>query len=317
MPVSNLNHFVVSMKNVVRQTRAHLLELFEKHGFNPRHDLGQNFLIDLNIIEAIVREATLTRNDVVLEVGTGTGGMTTFMAVQAAHVVSVEYDHNMFQLAQDQAGGFENITLLHMDALKNKNHFAPAVLEAVQAALAVDPRRRLKLVANLPYNIATPIISNLVATELPWERIVATIQLELAERMAATPEVSNYGALSVWLQSQADVKIARRMPPEVFWPRPKVDSAVVRLIPVPERRALIANREFLHDFLRRLFTQRRKYLRSVVCGMYSSQLSKTDVDAALALEQLPEGVRAEQLSVATLVSVSNRLHDAILRSSQT
>lgn len=309
--------FVVSMKNVVRQTRAHLMQLFEEHGFNPRHDLGQNFLIDLNIIEAIVREAQLTPDDVVLEIGTGTGGMTTFMAVQAGHVVSVEYDNNMFQLATDQAGGFENVTLLHMDALKNKNNFAPAVIEAVQAALAVDPRRRLKLVANLPYNVATPIISNLVATELPWTRIVATIQLELAERMAATPEIPNYGALSVWLQAQADVKVARRMPPEVFWPRPKVDSAVVRLIPNPERRKLINDREFFHDFVRRLFTHRRKLLRSVVCGMYSNELSKSEVDAALALESLPEGVRGEQLPVAQLVAVSNRLRDAILRSPQT
>lgn len=288
--------------------------LFKRHGFNPRHDLGQNFLIDINIIEAIVREAQLTPDDVVLEVGTGTGGMTTFMAQDAGHVVSVEYDSNMFQLAQDQAGRFENVTLLHMDALKNKNRLAPAVIQAIEDALAVHPKRRLKLVANLPYNVATPIISNLVATELPWMRIVATIQLELAERMAASPEVSNYGALSVWLQSQADVKVVRRMPPEVFWPRPKVDSAVVRLIPDLVKKSRINDRDFFHDFVRRLFTQRRKNLRTVVCGMYRKQLSKPQIDELLSVEAFPEGARGEELTVDQLVSVSNRLRDAILRS---
>lgn len=299
------------MKAVVRQTRAYLMQMFEQHGFHPRSDLGQNFLIDINIIESIVRSAELTTKDVVLEVGAGTGGMTTFMAVEAGEVISVEYDPRMYQLAQEQAGRFPNVTLLHMDALKNKNRIAPEVLATVESALAVEPGRRLKLVANLPYNIATPLISNLIATELPWDRIVVTVQLELAERMAAAPGIANYGSLAAWVQAQGKVKIIRRMPPEVFWPRPKVDSAVLQIVPDPEARARIVDREFYHDFIRKVFTQRRKLLRPVVCGLHSQKLTKAQVDECLEAEGDVIGARAEQLDVPKLVSLANRLHAAM------
>lgn len=301
------------MKPAVRQTRAFLMDLFEKHGFYPRHDLGQNFLIDLNILDVIVREAALTRDDVVIEVGSGTGGLTTHMAVEAGHVVSVEYDRNMFGLATEHAGVFPNVTLMNCDALRNKNHLATEVLEEVQKQLAVDPSRSLKMVANLPYNIATPLISNLIATDLPWTKIVVMVQLELAERMAALPHISNYNGLSVWVQSQADVKIVRRIPPTVFWPRPDVNSAVISITPVPERRALIKDRKFFQNYVRMVFTQRRKMLRKVTCGVLGNDLTKTQVDEAFEAEGLTQTTRAEELFPAQLVSLSNRLRDAILR----
>jgi 16S rRNA (adenine1518-N6/adenine1519-N6)-dimethyltransferase len=285
-----------------------------EHGFNPRGDLGQNFLIDLNIIEFIVEEAELTADDVVLEVGSGTGGMTTFMAVAAGHVVSVEYDNNMYGLAKAQTENFENVTLINTDALKNKNQLAPEVIAEVQKQLDAKPGRRLKLVANLPYNIATPIISNLVATELPWARIVATIQLELAERMISVPRDSKYGSLAAWLQAQAKVKLIKRMPPTIFWPRPKVDSAVVKITPRPELREKIVDRAFYQDFVRRSFQHRRKHLRSVVCGMYRKQTPKATIDAVFAAEGLVTETRAEELEVAQLVSLSNSLKNAILLS---
>jgi 16S rRNA (adenine1518-N6/adenine1519-N6)-dimethyltransferase len=287
--------------------------LFKKHGFNPSGSLGQNFLIDLNIIEFIVNEAELTKDDVVLEVGSGTGGMTTFMAIVAGEVVSVEYDNKMYMLASQQTEYLDNVTLLHRDALKNKNQLAPEVIDEVMKKVAVDPKRSIKLVANLPYNIATPIISNLVATDLPWTKIVATIQLELAERMIAKPRSSKYGALSVWLQSQCRVKLIKRMPPSVFWPRPKVDSAVVKLTPSTDKRSHIIDREFFHDTVRRLFHHRRKHARGVLCGMFRKQLTKAQVDEVLAEEGIGEGGRAEELEVSRLVSLSNRLKNAILR----
>lgn len=301
------------MKPAVRQTRAFLMDLFEKHGFYPRHDLGQNFLIDLNILDVIVREAALTRDDVVIEVGSGTGGLTTHMAVEAGHVVSVEYDRNMFGLATEHAGVFPNVTLMNCDALRNKNHLATEVLEEVQKHLDADPSRSLKMVANLPYNIATPLISNLIATDLPWTKIVVMVQLELAERMAALPHISNYNGLSVWVQSQADVKIVRRIPPTVFWPRPDVNSAVISITPVPERRALIKDRKFFQNYVRMVFTQRRKMLRKVTCGVLGNDLTKTQVDEAFEAEGLTQTTRAEELFPAQLVSLSNRLRDAILR----
>ena len=299
------------MRDAQRQTRSHLMSLFERHGFHPRTDLGQNFLIDLNLIELIVRQADLGPDDVVLEIGAGTGGMTAFLAQEAGAVVSVEYDRNMHALAQEAVAGFDNVTLLQTDALKNKNRFARPVLEAVATALEATPDRRLKLVANLPYNIATPVVSNLVATDLPWERMVVTIQLELAERMIAQPGTEQYGALSAWLQTQCQTNLLRRLNPTVFWPRPQVNSAIVRIVPDAAGRDAIADRPFFQDFLRRLFQKRRKVMRSVLAGMYRKQLSKSEIDAVLQEAALGEQSRAEQLDPATLRTLANRMYNAL------
>ena len=293
------------MHDADRQTRSHLMQKFQAHGFHPRTHLGQNFLIDLNIVEYVARSAELSCNDVVLEIGAGTGGMTTFLAREAGHVVSVEVDQDMHMLAREAISSFSNVTLLRTDALKNKNTFAPEVLDAVKQQLDIDSNRHLKLVANLPYNIATPVISNLVATELPWARMVVTIQYELGLRMQARQSQSHYGALSVWLQSQCQVEMLKQLGPTVFWPRPKVDSAIMLITPNSQRRAKIANREFFHGFIRRLFGFRRKIIRSVLIGMFSKQLSKADVDELLESMEISQNKRAEQLDVRTLVELSN------------
>ena len=299
------NKRVEIMSNAERQTRSHLMRKFQEHGFHPRTHLGQNFLIDLNIVEFVVREAELTDRDVVLEIGAGTGGMTTFMACEAGHVISVEVDQDMHKLATEAVAPYDNVTLLRTDALKNKNNFAPEVIEEIEKQLDVSPERRLKLVANLPYNIATPVVSNLVVTELPWIRMVITIQYELGLRMQAKQRQSHYGALSVWLQSQCNVEMLKQLGPTVFWPRPKVDSAIMKLTPNSERRNQISDRTFFHDFIRRLFGFRRKFIRSVLVGMFRKQLSKPEVDAVLADMEIEHNVRAEQLDVPTLVQLSN------------
>lgn len=300
------------MKDADRQTRSYLMELFEQRGVHPRSDYGQNFLIDINLIEFAVESADLTDQDVVLEIGAGTGGMTAFLAQQAGHVISVEIDTNVFPLAEYAVRNFENVTLLNTDALKNKNNFAPEVLETIRENLDAIPGSTLKLVANLPYNVATPIISNLVASDLPWSRMVTTIQWELATRMASrSGGGTNYGALSVWLQSQADIKILKKLRPTVFWPRPKVDSAIVRLIPNPERATLIDDREFFHDFIRRLFQNRRKLMRSVLVTMYRKQLAKSEVDRILEEEGFEPNSRAEAQPVERLVELSNRFQKEV------
>lgn len=287
------------------------MELFKAHGFNPRSDLGQNFLIDINLVEFAVRSAELTKDDLVLEVGPGTGGMTTFLSVEAGEVVSVEVDRNMFALATKATEHCENVTLLHQDILKNKNTLSPIVTDLLKQKLAEHPGRNLKLVANLPYNVATPVISNLVASDLPWQKMVATIQLELGEKMIAEPGGTGYGALSVWLQSQCSVRIIRRLSPKVFWPRPKVNSAIVSLWRHDGRGARIDDKPFFLDFLRRLFHQRRKLLRRVLIGMYSKELSKTRVDEVLAeLGHAPDA-RAEQLDVPTFVKLGNRFAEVV------
>lgn len=290
-----------------RQTRSHLIALFQEQGLHPRGDLGQNFLIDLNLLELIVTEARLGPDDVILEVGAGTGSLTAYLSAAAA-VVSVEYDSNMYALACQAVEGRSNVTLLHTDALKNKNQIAPVVMDAVRRELVVDPRRRLKLVANLPYHIGTPIITNLIASDLPWELMVVTIQFELAERMLAKPRTSEYSALSVFLQSQCVLKTIRKLGPSVFWPQPTVDSAIVRIEPKPEATSQIDDRAAFQSFLRDLFTQRRKLLRGVAANLFKPRLSKQQVDEVLESMQLPADARAEELEVGQLIDLSNRLH---------
>ncbi|QDT45638.1 Ribosomal RNA adenine dimethylase [Gimesia alba] len=300
------------MKEDERQTRSYLMQLFERHGFNPRSDLGQNFLIDLNIIEYVVQHGHIQPQDIVLEVGTGTGGMTTFMAQKARHVITVEYDRNMHTLASEATQRYDNITLLNCDALKNKNHLSPTVINAIEEQLAANPGSQLKLVANLPYNVATPIISNIVASDLPWNRMVVTIQYELGLKMSCKPSTSNYGALSVWLQSQCFVKLLKKLGPTVFWPRPKVDSAIVQLTPNPPLKKTIKDRVFFQDFLRRIFQHRRKLMRSTLVGMYSKQLSKPAVDEILLAHNIDkEKTRAEELTVPEMIALANSFQEQI------
>jgi 16S rRNA (adenine1518-N6/adenine1519-N6)-dimethyltransferase len=294
------------MKQAVRQTRTHIGELLARHGVNPRHDLGQNFLIDLNLLDFLVAQADLGRDDLVLEVGTGTGGLTAFLAERAGAVIAVEVDSRMQQLTAEAVDGFTNVTTVGCDVLKNKNHFAKPVLDALDAATA-DRSLRLKLVANLPYCVATPVISNLVASDYVWERMVVTIQLELAERMTAAAGGSSYSALTVWLLSQCRIEMLKRLPAEVFWPRPKVESAMIRITPDPQRRQKIRDRAFLHEFLRGVFQQRRKMLRNVLVSQFKPELDRSGIDAVLESQQLDERARAEEFAPPVLVELANAL----------
>ena len=298
------------MKQAARQTRTHIGELLARHGVNPRHDLGQNFLIDLNLVEFLVGQAELESDDVVLEVGSGTGGLTAFLAERAGAVIAVEVDPRMQQLTAEAVDGFSNVTIVGGDVLKNKNHFSQPVLEALDAAVA-DSSKRLKLVANLPYCVATPVISNLVASDYVWERMVVTIQLELAERMVAKEGTSNYGGLSVWLGSQCRIEFLKRLPADVFWPRPKVESAMIRIDPDAGRRQAIRDRTFLHEFLRGVFQQRRKLLRNVLVSYYRNELDRTQIDGVLKSQNLGERARAEELSPPVLVNLANALLEII------
>ncbi len=285
------------------QTQSFLMRRFEEAGVWPHTRFGQNFLIDLNLQRLLLNTAELGPDDVVLEVGTGTGSLTVLMARQAAAVVTVEIDRRLFQLAGEELFGLDNVTLLQFDALKNKNRLNPALLEAVAEPLDAVAGRRLKLVANLPYNVATPVLANLLACDRPPRTMTATIQKELAERIVAPPGGKDYGALSIWMQSQCRTEIVRIMPPEVFWPRPKVFSAIVLITLDDALRARIPDRDFFHTFVRSMFFHRRKFLRSELLSAFKKRLSKPDVDRILDDLGLDGTTRAERLDVDTMLAL--------------
>jgi 16S rRNA (adenine1518-N6/adenine1519-N6)-dimethyltransferase len=216
-------------------------------------------------------------------------------------VITVELDRDMHQLASEDLAEFANVVMLQRDALAGKNRFDPVVLDEVARHLAAAPGRTFKLVANLPYSVATPIVSNLLATETPPRLMAVTIQKELAERIAARPGTKDYSALSVWIQSQCRVEIVRTMPPTVFWPRPKVHSAIVRLALDDELRGRIADRASFHEFVRAMFFHRRKFLRSELLSAFKDRLSKSQVDELLARLEFGPQTRAEQLDVASML----------------
>lgn len=293
-----------------RQTQSYLRDLFARHGVAPRHRFGQNFLIDLNIHELIVNAAEVGPGDVVLEVGPGAGALTSLMAERGAAVVAVDIDPAMARLAAGATAGMPNVRVLNADALARKNALNPEVLDNVRAGLAVDADRRFKLVANLPYNVATPIVGNLlVHPELRPERMVVTIQKELADRMLAPPAAGAYGALSVTCQALADVTLVRVLPPSVFWPRPKVDSAVVMLVPDAAKRALVGDVAWFHSVVRRVFLHRRKNLRSVLSSLYRDRWTKPEVDALLGSLGLDGSIRAESMNVEELIALAGALKD--------
>lgn len=286
-----------------RQTLTFLSKTLERAGLQPKTKYGQNFLIDLNLLDILIQGAELSPNDVVLEIGTGLGSLTKTMATRAGAVVTVEVDRDLQAIAAKELKPFGNVRLLSCDALRNKNRLRPEVLDAVREAMAQIPQSRFKLVANLPYNVATPILSNLL-TETPLvERMVVTIQKELGERIVAPPSCKDYSALSVWMQSLCDCEILRILPPTVFWPRPKVDSAIIRIMPNASKRSRIHDLEFFHTRLRAMFFHRRKFLRSEIVTTMKDILTKEQVDVLMAEQELAPNLRAEQLSVEKMIAL--------------
>ena len=285
-------------------TISFLTRLFREIGIRPATRHGQNFLIDINLQRLIVQAAELGPDDVVLEVGTGTGSLTAMIAEQAGAVVTVEIDRHLYDLAGEELDKFPNVTMLLGDVLKNKNRFDQNVVDVVREQIDALDGSRFKLVANLPYNIATPVLSNLLACEYVPHSMVATIQKELADRIVAQPWKKDYGALSVWMQCQADTEIVRVMQPSVFWPTPKVQSAIIRVVVDPARRAAIADLRYFHQLTKALFIHRRKYLRANVVAAMKRHLSKEQVDEILTEMEFRPDTRTEQLGVPTLLKLT-------------
>lgn len=295
---------------MARQTTSYLRELFARHGIAPQHRYGQNFLIDLNIHDTIVRDAEITMDDVILEVGPGAGALTARMAELAAAVVAVEIDPAMAKLTAEATAEFNNVRVLNVDALAGKHRIAPELIDNVRSGLAGAPGRRLKMVANLPFHIATPLITNLlleVDADVTPSLMVVTIQKEVGERLLAGPQTAAYGSLAATVQAVADVELLRILPPSVFWPQPKIDSAVLKIAPNPEKAARIADIPWFHDVVRKLFLHRRKNLRGVLYVFWRDRWTKPEVDAFLATLGLEGQLRAEAMSVEELIDLAEAL----------
>jgi 16S rRNA (adenine1518-N6/adenine1519-N6)-dimethyltransferase len=295
-----------------RQTLSYLRTLFQERGIQPKTKLGQNFLIDLNLLDLLFRSAEITSEDLVLEVGSGTGGLTMRLLEQAGAVVSVEIDPAFHSLTEEAVathfhlfspepgrGGTskENVRLLHADVLERKNALSGRVLQAVSELSGQAGTKRVKLVANLPYAVAVPVIANLLLSELPVERMVVMVQWEIAERLTAPAGSHDYAALAVLVQSLAEVTIIRRVSPAAFWPRPQVDSAIVLIRPDEARRARVGDVQRFRAFLRDLYVHRRKNLRGALSGLPAGRMSKSEVDGRLAELGIDGTVRAEDLDL--------------------
>jgi len=243
------------------QTKRQIRDLLSSAGVSPNKRLGQHFLIDLNLMRLLVDSANIQKDDVVLEVGCGTGSMTKALAEQAGRIIAVELDRNLSKIAEKQLAMSENVEIINTDILESKNTLSQTVTKALGLAGRKCPGRML-LVANLPYSAASPVIMNLVTGPTTADGMYVTVQKEVADRMTAAPASSDYGILSIFLAATGDVKTIRTLKPAVFWPQPQVDSAMVCFIRNRAKSDRIANMELFSEIVHLFMGHRRKTLLS-------------------------------------------------------
>jgi 16S rRNA (adenine1518-N6/adenine1519-N6)-dimethyltransferase len=253
-----------------------------RRGIRPNRRLGQNFMVDRQMLDFLVRTAGVCGDDLVLEVGTGAGFLTQRLCEYAAHVVSIEIDAGLYGLARERLAGFGNLTLIHCDALSGEHSWSPAARRALDDAIARHEGSRLKLVANLPYGIATAVVQTVLECGLPFAGAWFTCQKEVAQRLTAPPGDAEYGFVSVLVALLADIHIVRGLPASVFWPRPSVESAIVEFTIPEERRVQPKETEGLRTILSQLFTQRRRQLSAVLRSFGLDQDATSRLDDTLA-----------------------------------
>jgi 16S rRNA (adenine1518-N6/adenine1519-N6)-dimethyltransferase len=287
------------------QTQREIRQLLSAAGHRPNRRLGQCFLTDLNLLQAVVEAAELTGKETVLEVGPGTGSLTEELLDRAGRVVSVEYDRVLAGIVESRLGARENFTLLQRDALAGKHAIAPEALAALG--------ERAVLVSNLPYAIATPLVTealieswrSLHGPAVRFDRLAFTVQKEVADRFAATSG-SDYGPASVVLHILGEVRVVRSLPASAFWPRPKIDSSIVRVDFQPQRAAELASIDTLQALLHLAFTQRRKHIATVVKAR-NAPFDPSRFAEALQAVGIDESARAEAVPPEQFRELANRL----------
>ncbi|MCL5281363.1 MAG: 16S rRNA (adenine(1518)-N(6)/adenine(1519)-N(6))-dimethyltransferase RsmA [Planctomycetes bacterium] len=251
------------------QTKRQIQELLSAAGVSPNRKLGQHFLIDLNLMRLLVDSAQIGPGDVVLEIGTGTGSLTEALTQRAGHVVTVELDRTLAGIAESQLAEAKNVRIINTDVLSGKGTINPAVADAVTEAQArlhrTGPMQvRLLLVSNLPYDVASSVMINLVKGPVTADAMFVTVQKEVAERMTAGSGNRDYGTLSIFLQATGAVEMIRRLKPSVFWPPPGVDSALVRYIRDPNESRRIQDMDLFGAVIGLFIGHRRKMLRACI-----------------------------------------------------
>ena len=275
------------------------IAVLNRYGFSFQKKFGQNFLIDENVVEKIVRDAGVTKDDFVLEIGPGIGTMTQILCENAREVVAVEIDDKLIPiLTEDTLSWYDNVTVIHEDILK---------LDIVKLANERNGGKPIKVVANLPYYITTPIIMGLFESHVPLQSITIMVQKEVADRMQVGPGTKDYGALSLAVQYYAKPEIVANVPPNCFIPRPNVGSAVIRLTRYEEPPVQVKDEKKMFALIRASFNQRRKTLVNGLGNAGLPGITKESAAAALAQMGLSPTVRGEALTLEQFARLSDLL----------
>lgn len=276
------------------------IEILQKYDFSFQKKFGQNFLIDTHVLDKIISAAHITKEDMVLEIGPGIGTMTQYLAEAAGKVIAVEIDRNLIPILEDTLSEYNNVRVINEDVLK---------LDLRKLADEENGGKAIKVVANLPYYITTPIIMGLFENHVSVESITVMVQKEVADRMQTGPGSKDYGALSLAVQYYAEPYIVANVPPNCFMPRPKVGSAVIRLTRHKEPPVEVKDEKLMFDIIRASFNQRRKTLANGLNNSDKITCSKEIITEAI--EKLGKGpsVRGEALSLQEFASLSNDIFE--------
>ena len=274
------------------------IDILKKYDFHFQKKFGQNFLIDTHVLEKIIDSAGVTKDDFVLEIGPGIGTMTQYLCERAREVMAVEIDDKLIPILADTLSAYDNVTVVNEDILK---------LDIDQIAREHNDGKPIKVVANLPYYITTPIIMGLFESHVPLESITVMVQKEVADRMQSGPGTKDYGALSLAVQFYSKAEIVANVPANCFMPRPNVGSAVIRLTCHEERPVDVKDENFMFKIIRASFNQRRKTLQNGLNNASNLNVNKEQVVAALEKIGLPATVRGEALSLEQFAALSNLL----------
>ena len=274
------------------------IEILQKYNFRFQKKFGQNFLIDTHVLEKIIESAGITKDDFVLEIGPGIGTMTQYLCENAREVMAVEIDQNLIPILGETLSEYDNVTVVNEDILK---------LDIARVAKEHNDNKPIKVVANLPYYITTPIIMGLFESHVPLESITVMVQKEVADRMQSGPGSKEYGALSLAVQYYSKAEIVANVPPNCFMPRPNVGSAVIRLTCHEEAPVEVDDEKLMFKIIRASFNQRRKTLQNGINNAPGLNFNKEQVVAALDEMGLVPTIRGEALTLGQFAKFSNLL----------